>query len=421
MQFAASFGGADACQQRYRDLCVPLSSLQLEDQELGVGHFGVVVRGLLRAKQQRRASFWHAPADRMSTSQPKAAETTAVAVKMLKGMSEELGTQFLVEARLMSVLQHPHLVRAMAVCEDTLPLCLAMELCPRGNLQQALRSKALTNGGADEFVVYVDLARQVAEALAYLHSKTCLHRDVAARNVLLADAAEGDGGDARCGVLAKLSDFGLARGVEREKEYYRVSGECGRSEGASKGRRASHCDPFPQWPWRAADLLSPAAACRRPQSFSDQAVPLRWQCPVASATRVFISKSDVYSFGVTLWEIFSGGSTPYAELAATEVTAAVRAGHLLKRPSASTRDEVLALIRDCTRMPDISQRPAMDIVAARLQQLQGGAIAPEAGQAAQRRSGAGLQSASASTSQLLPDLTSFGSWALADDTSESTL
>lgn len=105
------------------------------------------------------------------------------------------------------------------------------------------------------------------------------------------------------------------------------------------------------------------------QSFSDQAMPLRWQCPVASTTRVYMTKSDVYSFGVTLWEIFSEGGTPFSELVAAEVTAAVLAGHRLKRPSVAVDDHVMDLMRECTRVPDVGLRPSMAVVAGRLLHL----------------------------------------------------
>lgn len=125
----------------------------------------------------------------------------------------------------MAALEHPHIVRTLGVVDSEIPLCLALELCPRGNLLDALRAKEFQNAKVDSALVFLDLSRQVAEGLAYLHSKMCLHRDVAARNVLLveaSDAAVGDKAYTCCGLLAKLSDLGLARGVESEEDYYRV-------------------------------------------------------------------------------------------------------------------------------------------------------------------------------------------------------
>lgn len=98
-------------------------------------------------------------------------------------------------------------------------------------------------------------------------------------------------------------------------------------------------------------------------------MPLRWQCPLANTTRVYMTKSDTYSFGVMLWEIFSEGGTPFSELVASEVTAAVLAGHRLKRPSIAVDDRVMDLMRECTRVPDVALRPSMAVVAGRLLHL----------------------------------------------------
>ena len=109
-----------------------------------------------------------------------------------------------------------------------------------------------------------------------------------------------------------------------------------------------------------------------PQSrHDDEAVPIRWQCPQAVTTRVYTAKSDVYSFGVLLFEIYSGGGKPYAHLAAAEVVRAVMAGELLSRPSASTPEEIVQLIRQCT-LRSTSQRPSMATVSAQLHREYGG-------------------------------------------------
>ena len=68
-------------------------------------------------------------------------------------------------------------------------------------------------------------------------------------------------------------------------------------------------------------------------------MPVRRQCPVAMRTRQYTTKSDVYSFGVFLYEVCSGGGTPYRGLQAAEVLAAVAAGQRLAQPSATTSQE----------------------------------------------------------------------------------
>ena len=103
-----------------------------------------------------------------------------------------------------------------------------------------------------------------------------------------------------------------------------------------------------------------------PQSrHDDEAVPIRWQCPQAVTTRVYTAKSDVYSFGVLLYEIYSGGATPYGRLAGSEVLQMVKAGERLARPSATMAEDVFALMRACTAL-SVSQRPSMTTVHSRL-------------------------------------------------------
>ena len=119
----------------------------------------------------------------------------------------------------------------------------------------------------------------------------------------------------------------------------------------------SHRDPFSHPP---LDFLPTT-----PQSHSDDAVPIRWQCPQAVTTRVFTTKSDVYSYGVLLYEIFSGGATPYASLPTALVLQAVQAGQRLPRPRADTEEDIVALIRDCTQ-GDVGKRPSMAHVYSRL-------------------------------------------------------
>lgn len=126
----------------------------------------------------------------------------------------------LLEARLHARLEHPNLVRLLAVQEARQPIMLVLELCEHGALLDALRKRA--NGPGDFSVQQRrDMAAQVAAGLRYLHSKLCIHRDVAARNVLLA-AVPPSMAHPPCGYVLKLSDLGLGRQLRTESDYYRV-------------------------------------------------------------------------------------------------------------------------------------------------------------------------------------------------------
>ena len=40
-------------------------------------------------------------------------------------------------------------------------------------------------------------------------------------------------------------------------------------------------------------------------------MPIRWMAPKSIVDGKYTVKSDVWAFGVVIWELFSGGATPY--------------------------------------------------------------------------------------------------------------
>jgi serine/threonine protein kinase len=93
----------------------------------------------------------------------------------------------------MHTLSHPNIVRLLAVCLSSMPAFLVMEYMPRGDLKRVL--SCMRNHTPEQLM---QMCLQVARALQYLHSAKYVHRDVAARNVLVDDDDS-----------LKLSDFGL--------------------------------------------------------------------------------------------------------------------------------------------------------------------------------------------------------------------
>ena len=62
-----------------------------------------------------------------------------------------------------------------------------------------------------------------------------------------------------------------------------------------------------------------------------------------------------------LFEIFSDGDVPYADLQVMEVMNFVKSGHRLKRPSVTTPEGIVELIRECTQMT-VVKRPSMMVI-----------------------------------------------------------
>jgi predicted ATPase/serine/threonine protein kinase/DNA-binding CsgD family transcriptional regulator len=120
---------------------------------------------------------------------------TQVAIKVLHTyVTSENSEQIRTEARMVARLVYPHIVRVLdLVIEDGIPF-LVMEYAPNGNLRE--RHPKGTRVPLDAVVSY---ARQVAEALHYIHQQKLIHRNIKPENMVLGRNNE---------VL--LSDFGVA-------------------------------------------------------------------------------------------------------------------------------------------------------------------------------------------------------------------
>jgi serine/threonine protein kinase len=122
-------------------------------------------------------------------------------------MSEE--TALLQEAARLADLRHPHVVSLYGVfagqdSETRAPAAvMVMELCARGDLRSLLVVHRAEKWPASE--VLVRWTSEVAEGVAFVHSKGVVHRDLRAQNVLV-QAVDVEGKQ----LVAKVGDFGLA-------------------------------------------------------------------------------------------------------------------------------------------------------------------------------------------------------------------
>ena len=69
-----------------------------------------------------------------------------------------------------------------------------------------------------------------------------------------------------------------------------------------------------------------------------------------------------------MYEVYSGGKVPFAELTGIEVLRAVSAGRRLERPSSTTPDASFDLLRACMLKTD-TDRPTMAEALGRLEEL----------------------------------------------------
>jgi len=102
------------------------------------------------------------------------------------------------EIRILSVLDHHHLIRAQEVVEGTEPgsgTALIMDYAPGGSLAQLVSARGSLSVGET-----VTVLTPIAQALAYLHGKGFTHSDVSPGNVLFTGQGK-----------PMLSDLGVAR------------------------------------------------------------------------------------------------------------------------------------------------------------------------------------------------------------------
>ncbi len=113
---------------------------------------------------------------------------------------EECLDRFAREADILANVEHPNIVRTLAVeTVGGLPVAIVMEYMRGETLRQALRV-----GGRLSIHRAWAILRDIAHALEHAHSKGVIHRDVKPENIFL---------DEQTG-LARLADFGIARPLE---------------------------------------------------------------------------------------------------------------------------------------------------------------------------------------------------------------
>eukprot|EP00262_Sarcandra_glabra_P005516 TRINITY_DN1719_c0_g1_i2.p1 TRINITY_DN1719_c0_g1~~TRINITY_DN1719_c0_g1_i2.p1 ORF type:complete len:358 (-),score=59.09 TRINITY_DN1719_c0_g1_i2:378-1451(-) len=140
-----------------------------------------------------------------------------IAIKVLDE-TEQSETQFLNEVRTVGQINHNHLVQLLGYCFENSRRILVYEYMVNGSLEKYIHAR---NRDSLEMLTWSQLheiAVGTARGITYLHEECrsrILHCDIKPHNILL---------DAK--FMPKVSDFGLARTVNRENSH--VSLTCGR-------------------------------------------------------------------------------------------------------------------------------------------------------------------------------------------------
>ncbi|CAL8362155.1 unnamed protein product [Lota lota] len=278
-----------------------------------------------------------------------------VAVKMLKSSAHSEEREALMsELKILSHLgYHDNIVNLLGACTRGGPMLMITEYCYHGDLLNFLRGRAsildaeegstgykniedrsrfrsdsgiscseyqemqpvthphnphTLQGGELGSICLWDLlqfSHQVAQGMDFLSSRNCIHRDVAARNVLLTEFR-----------VAKICDFGLARDIANDDNYI------------IKGNAR---------------------------------LPVKWMSPESIFQCVYTPQSDVWSYGVLLWEIFSLGQSPYPNVVVdANFYKMIKAGRHMPRPDFAPA-EIYQLMIGCWNL-EPTHRPTFTVI-----------------------------------------------------------
>eukprot|EP01090_Pellita_catalonica_P016864 TRINITY_DN4965_c0_g2_i1.p1 TRINITY_DN4965_c0_g2~~TRINITY_DN4965_c0_g2_i1.p1 ORF type:complete len:399 (+),score=68.75 TRINITY_DN4965_c0_g2_i1:277-1473(+) len=198
---------------------------------------------------------------------------------VVKQLTAQLDEQQLAEFRaeaiiLMRLRPHNNVVQFLAVCSKPPNLCMVSEYLPLGDLVHFLRKTQVN------MLTKVHMAKGAAAGISHLHNEKIIHRDIAARNLLV--SRKGGKYD------VKVTDFGMSK---QDMNVYASTTGFG---------------------------------------------PLRWMAPESldPESSTFSTASDCWMFGVTIWEILTNCATdPFPELTPMKAGIAVMMGKRLTFPS----------------------------------------------------------------------------------------
>lgn len=191
-----------------------------------------------------------------------------VAVKCLHPArsSAEFVSDLAREARVLSQLQHPHIVPLLEFNLEHDPAFLVLELAAAGSLRQALKHRTLNQQQS------VQLMAAVARAVHAAHESGVLHLDLKPENILLMNRPADYSGSSQAGDqsvehlpwIPKVADFGLCTSLRGEGHF--------------------------------------AETWRRPGG------TLAWMAPeqVSGQSALLGRATDVYALGVILYELLTG-------------------------------------------------------------------------------------------------------------------
>ena len=248
-------------------------------QELGAGTFGKIFKGQVFGLYGNGT-------------------TSMIFLKTLREKPSITESQeFQNEINSMHEIRHQHVLSMLGISTKGSPQCILYEHLPLGDLHQFLVSQE-AHGSTLQHKEVMYILTQVASGLEYLSCQLYIHKDIAARNIIVSH-----------NLNVKISNLKIIYGLHS----------------------TDYC------------------------AFHNQMIPVRWVPPETITYGAFTLSTDVYSYGVLMWEVFSNGLQPYYGFANEEVVEIVRSRQLLACPP-ECPPRIYSLMMECWHESE-SKRP----------------------------------------------------------------
>ncbi|CAO2582783.1 Serine/threonine-protein kinase 33 [Lemmus lemmus] len=107
------------------------------------------------------------------------------------------------EVNILKSVKHEHIIHLEQVFETPKQMYLVMELCEDGELKEVLDTKGHFSENETRLII-----QSLASAIAYLHNKDIVHRDLKLENIMVKSSFMDDNNEMNLNI--KVTDFGLA-------------------------------------------------------------------------------------------------------------------------------------------------------------------------------------------------------------------
>uniref|UniRef100_A0A665VQN5 Receptor protein-tyrosine kinase n=1 Tax=Echeneis naucrates TaxID=173247 RepID=A0A665VQN5_ECHNA len=181
-------------------------------------------------------------------------------------------------------LDHINIVRILGICPGA-SLQLVTQLSSQGSLLEHVRNSK--NKLSPQRLL--NWCVQIAKGMYYLEENKVVHRNLAARNVLL-----------KSNYTVQISDYGVADLLYSDDKKY---------------------------------------------TYNELKTPVKWMALESILFRTYTHQSDVWSYGVTVWEMMSYGAEPYANMRPQEVPDLLEKGERLSQPQICTIDVYMVMVK----------------------------------------------------------------------------